>query len=137
MCQLGGQFAGVLSVGVAAERREELVAAIASLEEKGLSVVIKESGAFSADDCHEIAIIEIVGNDRPGIVSQIANAFARRGVNVQELDTECRSAPMSGDVLFEARARVCIPADCDSNDLRRDLELIAADLMVDVSFEPV
>ncbi len=134
MCNLGGQFAGILRVRAEEGRRDELLAAVAALESKGLSVVVKDAAAEEAGSCHEVVIIEIVGNDRPGIVSQISNAFAKRSVNVEELSTECRSAPMSGEALFEAKARVCIPADCDVADLRNDLELIAADLMVDVSF---
>lgn len=135
MCNLGGQFAGILRVRAAEGRRGELLAAVGSLESKGLSVVVKDAADGSGGDCHEVATIEIVGGDRPGIVSQISNAFAKRGVNVEELSTECRSAPMSGEPLFEAKARVCIPSGCDVSDLRGDLELIAADLMVDVSFE--
>lgn len=135
MCNLGGQFAGILRIAAAEGRRDELLAAVGELEAKGLSIVVKDASAETSGNCHEVATIEIVGNDRPGIVSQISNAFARRGVNVEELSTECRSAPMSGEAIFEAKARVCIPADCAMSDLRDDLELIATDLMVDVSFE--
>jgi len=135
MCNLGGQFAGILRVSAAEGRREELLAAVSALQDKGLSVVVKDAEDVSEGDCHEVATVEIVGADRPGIVSQISNAFAKRSVNVEELSTECRSAPMSGESLFEAKARVCIPSECDVSDLRGDLELIAADLMVDVSFE--
>ncbi|EDY81744.1 ACT domain protein [Verrucomicrobiia bacterium DG1235] len=135
MCHLGGQFAGILRVSAGDGRRDELLSAVAELEAKGLSVVVKDAGDSVDGSCHEVATIEIVGNDRPGIVSHISNAFAKRGVNVEELSTGIRSAPMSGETLFEAKARVCIPEDCDVADLRRDLELIAADLMVDVSFE--
>lgn len=135
MCNLGGQFAGILRVRAEEGRREELLAAVAGLESKGLSVVVKGTESEKPADCQEVVTIEIVGNDRPGIVNQISSAFARRGVNVEDLTTECRSAPMSGEALFEARARLCIPEDCDISDLRKDLELIATDLMVDVSFE--
>lgn len=135
MCNLGGQFAGILRVSAGEGRRGELLEAVSQLAEKGLSVVVKDAPLGPEGDCHEVATIEIVGNDRPGIVNQIAAAFARRGVNVEDLVTECRSAPMSGEALFEATARVCIPAECDLSDLRADLELIAADLMVDVSFD--
>ena len=135
MCHLGGQFAGVLRVQAAEGRSEALQAAVSALSEKGLSVVVKEAGETGEGDCHEVATIDILGADRPGIVSLISNAFARHSVNVEELSTRCRSAPMSGEPLFEAKARVCIPSDCDVSDLRGELELIAADLMVDVSFE--
>ncbi len=135
MCQLGGQFAGILRVGVSTENRDGLVSAIGALEDRGLSVTVRDSGEDPGERCSEVVMVEILGADRPGIVSQISQALAKRGANVQELSTGCRSAPMSGEALFEAKARVCLPADCSGEELRRDLELIASDLMVDVSFE--
>jgi len=41
---------------------------------------------------------------------------------------------MSGEPLFQAAARLHLPADCDVAALKKDLEKIAADLLVDVSF---
>ena len=135
MCHLGGQFAGILRVSVAEEGKAELLEALGKLEPQGLTVASKDAGEdANGSSCREIATVEIVGNDRPGIVSEISKVFARRGVNVEELETECRSAPMAGGRLFVARARVCIPEGCDAADLRAELERIAADLMVDVSF---
>jgi glycine cleavage system regulatory protein len=74
-----------------------------------------------------------VGNDRPGIVREIAQALARRGVNVDELATGCESAPMSGEVLFRATARLDVPEDVTLESLGEELEKIAADLMVDLT----
>jgi glycine cleavage system regulatory protein len=54
-------------------------------------------------------------------------------VNVEELTTDRSSAPMSGDMLFSARARLHAPADLDLAVLRAGLERIAHDLMVDLS----
>ncbi len=137
MCHLGGQFAGILRVVIADENRASLKASLERLSDKGLEIVIHEDSEDTGSDCIEVVAIEILGQDRPGIVSQIANAFAKRNVNVEELSTECRSAPMSGEQLFEAKARVCIPLNCDIMDLQQELETIAADLMVEISFESV
>ena len=88
MCHLGGQFAGILRVGLPAAGRAQFEARLSQLESEGLSIVIKDAGeAESEGSCHEVATVHIVGNDRPGIVSEISNAFARRGVNVEELTT--------------------------------------------------
>jgi len=54
-------------------------------------------------------------------------------VNVEELETECSSAAMSGETLFKARAKLSIPQSCDASHLRRELEKIASDLIVDIS----
>ena len=78
--------------------------------------------------------LEIVGSDRPGIVREITAALARAGVNVEEFSSEVVSAPMSGETLFKATARIHLPEHCDLTALKKDLEKIAADLLVDVSF---
>ncbi len=137
MCHLGGQFAGLLQVEIDDSKSEELRAALKELEGSGLEIVVHESIADDAPRCAEVVAVEIVGQDRPGIVRHIANAFAVSGVNVEELSTQCYSAPMSGERLFEAKAKVCIPEDCDTNALRRQLESVASDLQVDITYETV
>jgi len=77
--------------------------------------------------------LEIIGADRPGIVREITRALARAGVNVEEFSSEVASAPMSGEILFKASARLQLPAHCNLAVLKTDLERIAADLLVDVS----
>ena len=59
-------------------------------------------------------MLEIVGQDRPGIVREISHALASFGINVEELQTECASAAMSGETLFKARARLSLPESCDA-----------------------
>ena len=55
-------------------------------------------------------------------------------MNVEEFFSELVSAPMSGETLFKANARLRLPEHCDLAALKKDLEKIAADLLVDVSF---
>jgi glycine cleavage system regulatory protein len=50
------------------------------------------------------------------------------------LHTECVSAPMSGESMFKAEAKLHLPAERDAAELRKALEKIAADLLVDISF---
>src|SRR5947207_216502 len=76
MCHLGGQFAGILRVEVAPERRDELVAALRTLEADGLRVMIHAEDGIEAVDRAQgargaLAWIEIVGNDRPGILRSV------------------------------------------------------------------
>ncbi|MDO8539598.1 MAG: ACT domain-containing protein [Opitutaceae bacterium] len=134
MCRLGGQFAGILRVEVASERRDDLVNALRLLEVDGLSVIIHaEGGAAIGAPAHgTLATIELVGHDRPGILRSVSSVFAAHGVNVEELASERVNAPMDGGVLFQARATVFIPQQVKLSAVRADLEKIAADLMVDL-----
>ena len=136
MCHLGGQFAGLLRVEVAAARAEELAGALRRLEADGLRVTIHtESGAGSAA-AGTVVRLELVGQDHPGILNQVARVLAGRGVNVEELESECLSAPMGGGTLFQARATVLVPPSVSFGELRADLEKIAADVMVDLKLRP-
>ncbi|MGD0537414.1 MAG: ACT domain-containing protein [Verrucomicrobiota bacterium] len=137
MCRLGGEFAGILRVQVPADREAALIAALTNLAAEGLTVVAHRDQPTVAASGPAAAVIELVGQDRPGIVREISAELARHGVNVEELVTECSSAPMSGEPLFKARATLGLPAGCDLAALRTGLEKIAADLLVDVTLEPL
>ena len=63
--------------------------------------------------------------------------LAAHAVNVEELASECVSAPMGGGELFQARARILVPPSVKLESVRADLEKIATDLMVDLKLEPV
>jgi glycine cleavage system regulatory protein len=137
MCRLGGQFAGILRVEVAAERRDELVNALRTLEVDGLRVIIHAEGAAAIATAGSAPLVhvEIVGHDRPGILRSVSGVFAAHGVNVEELSSERVSAPMGGGTLFQAHAVVSVPPNVKVSAVRAELEKIAADLMVDVKLE--
>ena len=132
MCRLGGEFAGILRVEIPAEKKSALLAALKNIS--GLNVVIQPTKSAVAATSGRQTKLEIVGSDRPGIVREITSALARANVNVEEFFSELVSAPMSGETLFKASARLQLPERCDLAALKRDLEKIAADLLVDVSF---
>jgi glycine cleavage system regulatory protein len=133
MCRLGGEFAGILRMEVPAEKKSALLTALQNLQSNGLQIVVRDVAPAPAVSGRQTSL-EIVGADRPGIVREITSALARAGVNVEEFSSEISSAPMSGEPLFKAAARLHLPAQCDLAALKADLEKIAADLLVDVSF---
>ena len=134
MSRLGGQFAGIVHVEVPSDREQALAKALNALDARGLTVVVHSEKPHAAV-ARRTNILEIVGQDRPGIVRQISHTLAEAGVNVEELHTECASAAMSGETLFKARAVLSIPDSCEIAKLRQNLEKIAADLIVEISLE--
>jgi glycine cleavage system regulatory protein len=133
MCRLGGEFAGILRVHVPSEQRQALEQALLKLP--GLSVIVKGDEPRAGESAMRLASLEVVGHDRPGIVREITRALAAHGVNVEELATECLSAPMSGEPLFQARAKLRLPAAVTIPALRLALESVASDLTVEVKLE--
>lgn len=136
MSRLGGEFAGIIRVEVPAAEEAALARELAGLSSEGLTVVCRSSGAEQPAS-RRFAEIGLVGHDRPGIVRDISQALARAGANVEELTTSCESAPMSGEPLFKAAIKISLPDGCDVAGIRRELEEIAANLLVDISLEPL
>ena len=134
MCRLGGQFAGIVQITIPDTSLEAWKESVQFLQESGLQVLIAEDQVATEDTDSQTAVFEILGQDQPGIIQSISSALAKNQVNVNDLSSECSSAPWSGGPLFKARAEVQIPKDCDIAKLRSDLEQIAADLMVDIQF---
>jgi glycine cleavage system regulatory protein len=135
MCRLGGEFAGILRVEIPAAQQTALLDALQKIP--GLNVVVhSEPATVPAMQGRQVKL-EIVGADQTGIVHEITSALARAGVNVEEFSSEIVSAPMSGENLFKASARLQLPERCDLAALKNDLEKIAADLLVDVSFAEI
>jgi glycine cleavage system regulatory protein len=134
MCRLGGEFAGILRIEIPSEKKSPLLAALQDLQENGLQIVVRDNRPVSTSAQGRQTKLEIIGSDRPGIVREITSALARANVNVEEFSSEVVSAPMSGETLFKASARLQLPERCDLLALKIELEKIAADLLVDVSF---
>lgn len=135
LVRLGGQFAGVLRVEVPEDKADALADAVRHLEQAGLTSICRND-VTSLPPEHALRLVkmQLIGSDRPGILKGISQTLARHLVNIEELSTERRAAPMSGEALFEASAVVHIPPTATLAALRKDLETIADDLMVDLLF---
>ena len=133
MVRLAGQFAGVLLVTIDTARTDELVAALRRLDAKGLQIAVRPTAAPTPVEPGHRVQIQVTGNDRPGIVRDIARILAEHGFNVEDLESETASAPMSGDILFTARIEATAPAHAQLADLRTRLEGLGGELMVDLT----
>lgn len=137
MARLAGHFAGLLRVSVPQDAAQPLQDALSRLSSAGLKVVVEPVGASAPAGSGRQLHLELVGNDREGIVRDLARVLSRRNVNVEQLETSCEAAPMAGGMLFRATALVRVPADVSIGDLRAALESLADDLMVELSVDTV
>jgi glycine cleavage system regulatory protein len=161
MARLAGQFAGIVLVDAPESLREDLRA----LEGQGLRITVQGAGAGPAvagpggpgpggagpggpgpggagpDGAAESRLeprlaLEVVGNDRPGIVRDIARILAESGVNIEELTTGVASGSFSGEALFRVTAVVRAPNGLAMDTARAGLERLGNELMVDIQPAP-
>jgi glycine cleavage system regulatory protein len=132
MSHLAGKFAGIVQVQVGNNKKESLANALLALKDEKWVITIEDS-LPAAERNQPCAILNIVGNDRPGIVKDMSQVLAKLGVNVLELNTQFESAAMSAEALFKTQADIQTPDDLDLDDLRDALEDISNDLMVELT----
>jgi glycine cleavage system regulatory protein len=139
MARMAGRFAGILQVSVPSEEADRLASALSALEGQGLRVVVERSAPDAAAPSagpSQLLRVELVGNDRPGLIRDVSSELADRGINVEELATECAGAPMAGGMLLKVIAQVRAPRSLSPDSLRQVLEARASDFMVEVTRQP-
>ena len=136
MSELAGQFAGIVQVAVSEEQLPALRAALSALSGRDLTIVVAvaEQRGVDKDDSRNLRL-SIIGNDRPGIVREVAAALAARQINVREMETTISSAPMSGAPMFEAVVRIQVPRTLDLAELNSQLDLVANALTLAIDLE--
>ena len=102
------------------------------LEAGGLHVTI-ERGAPSAEKPSRLVRLDILGNERPGIVRDVTQVLSGLGVNIEDFTSSLESAPFSGVEMFRASARLRTPDGLSLENLRKALERLAGEIMVDLA----
>ncbi|WP_460796236.1 glycine cleavage system transcriptional repressor [Microbacterium sp. GXF0217] len=132
LAELAGAFAGVIQVSVPEASRADLAAALRELD--GLLTVTVHAGSDAEGDAAARPItLQILGNDRPGIVREVSTVLRTHELSIDTMTTETRDAAMAGGRLFEASVVAEVPESVDLDALRADLERLTTELQVDIT----
>ena len=136
MARLAGEFAGMVHFDVPRESADALAAALQALESSGLRVMIAKSqgsevGAAPAG-LRGVAL-ELVGDDRLGIVSSLTRILAERGISIEHIHTEIVGGAATGKHAFKVVAHLLVPNAISAEALSRELEALANEMMVDIA----
>ncbi|KNC68844.1 glycine cleavage system protein R [Pseudoalteromonas ardens] len=129
LSHFAGQFAGIVQVEVAEEHLQELQNAVLDIPE--LEVRIANGEQTDGTEPETLNLV-ITGNDRPGIVQELAAVIRHKGANITHLNSKQQSAPNWGVPIFSAFATVSLPAGMLKDNVVEALEAITSDLIVDV-----
>lgn len=130
LAHLAGTFAGIILVRVPDEKAAPLAAALSALQEAGLVVNII-TGTQAPPPAEQVTL-ELLGNDRPGIVREVTQTLHGLGVNIEEFSSHIESAAFTGEDMFRAIARLGLPPGLSAQDVSTALEKLTAEFMVDI-----
>jgi len=130
LAHLGGQFAGMLEVEIAADQQAALAKALDAID--NLSIQLADASNGSGSDAGQHLAFDVIGQDRPGIVSEVAHLLSTLNVNVEELATKVEPAAMAGGNLFVAEITAGLPSGLSTDELISRLESLSDDIQVNV-----
>jgi glycine cleavage system regulatory protein/folate-dependent phosphoribosylglycinamide formyltransferase PurN len=133
LTRLAGEFAGTVHLEVPHEHAEALVTALRELSSSGLQVVVARSTGASVPASLRAVELELVGDDRIGIVSTLTRILAERGVSIENLHTEILRSGVSGKQTFRIGAHLLLPASLSVDALRQELGALAHEMTLDIA----
>jgi glycine cleavage system regulatory protein len=128
LARLGGKFVGCVLVELPGDRLDALLAGV---DATGLKVDLVAAG--DAAPAGTPLSLNVVGQDKPGIVREVTAVLGNIGVNIERLETAVKDGAWSGARLFTAEADLLLPVSVTVADVRDALEAISAEIMVDVT----
>lgn len=138
MTVLGGEFAMVMLVRGNWNTLVKLEGQLTRLAQTlGLTINYRRTERrHNQDDILPYAV-EVIALDQPGILNNLAQFFAGRAINIEEMATRSYPAPHTGTLMFSVNLIVGIPARIHIALLREEFMDFCDDLNLDAVMEPV
>jgi glycine cleavage system regulatory protein len=131
LSHLRGMYVGSVLVELPDGKIDELRKAMARIDTMALDVRVLEVGSDREREGSTM-MLELVAQDRLGIVREVTSALASIGVNIESFESSAENSSWSGARLFRATAELMLQPGVTENDVRGALEDISGEIMVDL-----
>jgi glycine cleavage system transcriptional repressor len=105
--------------------------------EDNVAITVKRTGARQMPGNTLPYAIEVIAADRPGVLHQLADFFARRGISVDTLTSSRYKAAQTGAEMFSATLSIGIPVTMHIAGLRDDFLEFCDASNLDAILEPI
>jgi glycine cleavage system regulatory protein len=131
VASLAEKFAGIVLVSVPEPNVADLSAALRSLDDLGLRITVELSRAAPLGPDYKILELNLVAQDRPGIVRDVTQALHQLGANIEAFSSDIESAAFTGETMFRATARITIAKEITPEEVQLTLEQLPDEIIVD------
>jgi len=132
LSRLAGEFAGMVHLEVPRENADALATALHGLESSELRVVIAKSDGAAPAGLRGVEL-ELMGEDRVGIVSKLTRILAEANISIETIHTEIVPGKGSAAPHFKVAAHLLVPKSLTSEALKQQLGTLASEMMVDIA----
>jgi glycine cleavage system transcriptional repressor len=81
-------------------------------------------------------VVDVAALERPGILSEVADFFTRRDINIEELNSWTYAAAGTGAEMVSVSLNISVPADLHIGRLRDEFTDFCDSLNLDATLEP-
>ncbi|MEM7099745.1 MAG: ACT domain-containing protein [Pseudomonadota bacterium] len=132
MIQLDGKFAGLARISVPEEGATQVVEQLKNHSD--LNLIVEHVPEEDQTDTVRYTL-DIVGNDRPGIIFETTRVLAEQSINLIEIASHVAPAPMSGIPMFNCSATIGVASALSPQELEQQLNNATTELGVDIHVE--
>lgn len=137
MAILGGEFAVIMLVSMAAPQVEILLAALPGQEKAlGLRLELRQTRRPEATRDGRPYTLETVSLDTPGVLLSVTAVLKAHAINIEELETLTQPAPWTGAPMFRMRATIILGPAVSIPLLKTDLAMLEAERDLDITLRP-
>lgn len=132
--RMADEYALIFLFTVDASRAPEAIDRLAALKVPETFITAREAVATVSGKPELAGMAELTasGADQPGIIDALTLLLFQHNVNIESMDYDTESAPMTGEHLFRMTARLAMPAGIDIAQLREKLRGMERDYNFDV-----
>jgi len=137
MTVLGGEFALIELISGHWSAVAKLENQLPAIEKKlELTIVAKHTEPRATRKDMVPYMVDVVVMDHPGIVHDVAEFFAGRNINIEELSSWTYPAAHTGTPMFSLNMTISVPADLNIGRLRQEFTEFCDYLNLDATLEP-
>lgn len=137
MTVLGGEFALIMLVSGNWSAIAKLESQLPALGKKlDLTIVTRPTEPRDARGNMVPYVVDVITMDHAGIVHDVAEFFAARQINIEEMTTWTYPAAHTGTSMFSMNMTVSIPSELNIGRLRQEFTEFCDSLNLDATIEP-
>ena len=133
MIRLGSEFSIIMMVAIPQDDAPNLSDSLESID--GIKFYLTETKKLPNLDA-PTHILHLTGGDTEGIVHKMTDVLTSMGINIIEVVTDTRNAPITGSIVFQMTARINLD-NCDEEKLVNELKFLESKLGLDIKLEKV
>ena len=133
MIRLGSEFSIIMMIVIHERDEKNLSKELESIE--GITFYFTETKKLHNLE-NATHVINLTGGDTEGIVHKMTDVFTSMGINIIEITTDTRNAPVSGSTIFEMIARINLN-NCSAEKLTAKLKELERKLGVEIALDTI